>query len=152
MSLNLDSKPVVYATREEEKEVARKLVNWLNKWPDKPVSIIQYEQLEDDKVCMTISLIQSPAIVSRYITGGHKSEMQFTVIYRIKPGNSMDQRLTADESLDQLGAWVEMQHPDFGDGIQNAKVVINSRSTKFAEYENGDEDHQILMTLTYEVI
>lgn len=147
-------KPVVLASFDEEDKVARRLMVWLNEFPDLPVNIdiIRYEQLPDDAVCMAMSAIQSTFITRRYITGGHKAEYQFKVIYRIKPGTSNNARLEADELLDRLGAWAMQNSPNLGDGISSAKVTPTTRSAVFAAYENGDEDHQILMTLTYEVI
>ena len=41
---------------------------------------------------------------------------------------------------------------DLGEGINALKVEATTRASLFAMYENGDEDHQILMKLTYEVI
>ena len=76
------------------------------------------------------------------------------MIYRIIPGNttSPDKRLKADELLDRLGDWAQRGTPDLGPGIRALRVEATARASKFAEYENGDEDHQILMKMTYEVI
>lgn len=127
---------------------------WLNTYPDLPmnIDIIHYEQLPADTECMAMSAIQGAYITNRYITGGHKAEYQFKIIYRLKPGNSDVARLEADAMLDRLADWAMRNKPYLGDGISSARVVANTRSAVFAAYEDGDEDHQILMTLTYEVI
>lgn len=101
---------------------------------------------------MAVSAIQGASITARYITGGHRGEYQYKVIYRIKPGNSMDKRLKADELLNRLGDWATQNKPNLGEGITVIRNAPTSRSALFAAYDNGDEDHQILMTLTYEVI
>ena len=41
--------------------------------------------------------------------------------------------------------------PDLGDGVRALKVEPTTQSSKFASYEGGIEDYQILMKLTYEV-
>lgn len=100
---------------------------------------------------MALSTIQSAYIVKRYILGGYQAEYQFKVIYRVKPGNSNDQRLKADEFLNALGDWVESGVPDIGPNRRVIRVEATTRSSLFAVYENGDEDHQILMKMNYEV-
>ena len=135
----------------EEYQVSRKLLVWLNTYPEKPVELIRFEFLPADTTAMAMSTIQAAYILQKYILGGYKAEYQFKLIYRIKPGNSNDKRLKADELLDALGDWTIGQRPDIGEGKTVVSVEPTTRSSLFAVYENGDEDHQILMKLTYEV-
>lgn len=101
---------------------------------------------------MALSTIQATYIVKKYILGGYQAEYQFKVIYRVKPGNSNDKRLKADELLNTLGDWVESETPpDIGGGLRVIRIEPTTRSSLFAMYENGDEDHQILMKMNYEV-
>lgn len=161
--MNLTSeKPLPLVAAEEEDKISRNVLIWLNTFPDIPDSVlsgnpmtpINFEFLMDNRPCMALSTIQAPYIVERYIVGGYKAEYQFKVIYRIILGttSSPDKRLKADELLDRLGDWVQQGKPDLGPGIRALKVEATTRSSLFAMYENGDEDHQILMKLTYEVI
>ena len=135
----------------EEYQVSRKMLVWLNTYPEKPVDLIRFEFLPADTTAMAMSTIQAAYILKKYILGGYKAEYQFKLIYRIKPGNSNDKRLKADELLDALGDWTIGQRPDIGEGKTVVSVEPTTRSSLFAVYENGDEDHQILMKLTYEV-
>ena len=135
----------------EEYQVSRKLLVWLNTYQEKPVDLIRFEFLPADTTAMAMSTIQAAYILKKYILGGYKAEYQFKLIYRIKPGNSNDKRLKADELLDALGDWTIGQRPDIGEGKTVVSVEPTTRSSLFAVYENGDEDHQILMKLTYEV-
>lgn len=135
----------------EEYQVSRKILVWLNTYPEKPVDLIRFEFLPADTTAMAMSTIQAAYILQKYILGGYKAEYQFKLIYRIKPGNSNDKRLKADELLDALGDWTIGQRPDIGEGKTVVSVEPTTRSSLFAVYENGDEDHQILMKLTYEV-
>jgi len=100
---------------------------------------------------MALSTIQGTYITQQYIIGGYQAEYQFKIIYRIKPGSSNDKRLQADEMLNHFGDWARTQHPDLGDGINALKVEPTTQSSKFAAYEDGYEDYQILMRLAYEV-
>ena len=102
---------------------------------------------------MALSTIQAAYIVKKYILGGYQAEYQFKVIYRMKPGNSNDKRLKADETLNALGDWAASEKPPaIGDGRKVIRIEPTTRSSLFAVYENGDEDHQILMKMNYEVI
>ena len=100
---------------------------------------------------MALSTIQAAYIVQKYILGGYQAEYQFKVIYRLKPGNSNDKRLKSDELLNAIGDWANGQKPDIGNDKRVISMEPTTRSSLFAMYENGDEDHQILMKLNYEV-
>ena len=135
----------------EEDQISRKILVWLNTFPQKPVDLIRFEFLPADSAAMAMSTIQAAYIVKKYILGGYQAEYQFKVIYRIKPGNSNDKRLKADELLNALGDWALTQTPDIGTGRRVIRVEPTTRSSLFAMYDNGDEDHQILMKMNYEV-
>lgn len=136
----------------EEDQVSRKLLVWLNTFPDKPVDLIRFEFLPEDTTAMALSTIQAAYIVRKYILGGYEAEYQFKVIYRVKPGNSNDKRLKADELLNALGDWAAAHTPqNMGDGRRVIRIEPTTRSSMFGMYENGDEDHQILMKMNYEV-
>lgn len=129
---------------------------WANTFSNKPVTVIKYEFLDVDEISgdeagMALSTIQGTYITRQYIIGGYQAEYQFKIIYRIKPGNSNDKRLQADEMLNRFGDWARTQKPDLGEGINALKVEPTTQSSKFAAYEDGYEDYQILMRLTYEV-
>lgn len=129
---------------------------WANTFPDKLVAVIKYEFLDVDEAAgddtaMALSTIQGTYITRRYIIGGYQAEYQFKIIYRIKPGDSNNKRLQADEMLNRFGDWARTQKPDLGEGINALQVEPTTQSSKFAQYEDGYEDYQILMRLTYEV-
>lgn len=156
MSSEKKEKPRMLAAAKEVDALSRSMLIWANTFPDKPVSIIQYEFLKadassTDETGMALSTIQGTYITKRYILGGYEGEYQFKIIYRIKPGNSNDKRLQADELLNRFGDWARTQKPNLGENIQARKVEPTTQSSKFAAYEDGYEDYQILMKLTYEV-
>ena len=137
-------KPRMLATAEEVDKISRSMNVWVNTFPEKPVTMIKYESL-------ALSTVQGTYITKQYILGGYQAEYQFKLIYRIKPGNSNDRRLEADELLNHFGDWARKNLPDLGDGVRALKVEPTTQSSKFASYEGGIEDYQILMKLTYEV-
>lgn len=141
---------------EEADKISRSMLVWANTFPDKPVTIVKYEFLDIDEAsgddtAMALSTIQGTYITRQYIISGYQAEYQFKIIYRIKPGTSNDKRLQADEMLNRFGDWARTQRPDLGDGINALRVEPTTQSSKFAAYEDGYEDYQILMRLTYEV-
>lgn len=154
MVSNRKEKPRILAAAEEVDKISRSMLVWVNTFPEKPVEIIKYEFLETEQgeeTAMALSTIQGTYITKRFILGGYQAEYQFKLIYRIKPGRSNDKRLEADELLNHFGDWVRNQNPDLGDGIRALRVEPTTQSSKFAAYEDGYEDYQILMKLTYEV-
>ena len=148
----MNEQPKVLTAAEEEASISRSMMKWINTYPDLPVNIANYEQLKADVSSMALSTIQAAAVVKRFITGGHQGEYQFKIVYRIKPGNSNDARLQADELLNAIGDWAANNYPTLGDNITVRKLEATTRSSLFAIYENGDEDHQILFRMLYEVI
>ena len=128
------------------------MIAWINTYPNLPVDVIRFEYLPADAESMAMSTIQAAYIVKKYLLGGYEAEYQFKLIYRVKPGNSIDKRLKADEMLNAIGDWSNGQKPDIGDGKRVVSLEPTTRSSLFAVYENGDEDHQILMKMNYEVI
>lgn len=154
--MNSDEKRRSLVAAEEADKISRSLSVWANTFPEKPVAVIRYEFLDidektGDETAMALSTIQGTYITRQYITGGYQAEYQFKLIYRIKPGTSNDKRLQADEMLNRFGDWARTQRPDLGEGINAVKVEPTTQSSKFAQYEDGYEDYQILMRLTYEV-
>nr|DAE92640.1 MAG TPA: Minor capsid protein from bacteriophage [Siphoviridae sp. ctfHp48] len=139
---------------EEEQDIARKMMIWANAFSDDdmPAATINYEFLAADSASMALSTIQGAYITKKYITGGHEAEYQFKLIARIIPGNSNDKRLRADAMLNRFGDWAAKNYPSLGDGVRVRRMESASRAAMFARYEDGSEDHQILMKMTYEVI
>lgn len=142
-------KPLAYVSNKETEQISRKVLTWLNKFPDKPVGI-DYEYLKADGISMALSTIQGAYKTAQYIVGGYKAQYQFKVIYRLQPSSNND-RLSADELLNKLADWAAENAPDLG-GPHFVRVQCDARSSLFAAYDDGSEDHQILETLIYEVI
>lgn len=152
MSLETQINPI---SVEERDQVGRNILIWLNSFPRLPEDIaggwIQYENLDAKETSMAMSTVQGTYITDFDIVGHREAEYQFKVIYRIRPGGKMGRRLEADELLDELGSWASGQTPYIGEGKQVTNVVQATRSALFAAYENGDEDHQIFLNLTYQI-
>lgn len=128
------------------------MLAWLNTFPDIPVSIdlIDYEFMDPDNTGMSLSLIQDAYIIERNILGWYTAEYSFKIIYRVKP-TSPDGRLKADEILNRLGDWAEGQKPYIGRGLEVQELEQATRSSLYARMEDGWEDHQIFLRMTYQV-
>ena len=115
---------------------------------------INYEYWPADGAGLALSTIQGAYKLKEYVRGGYMGQYQFKVMYRVQPGNSNNNRLSADETLDALGEWPTKArpYPDIGTGKRGTKIKIKSLSSVFANYEDGSEDHQILMTMDYSSI
>lgn len=147
------NKAVSLVAASEQDQISRMLLSWVNQFPNKPVSVINYEFLRDGEPGMALSTIQAAYKTKQYITGGYQAQYQFKIIYRVQPSTNND-RLNADEMLNKLGDWMATRAdlPVLGEGIRSIRIDATTRSSLFARYENGDEDHQILMNMIYEVI
>lgn len=139
----------ILVSLEERSAVTRLVREWLNTYPDKPYKV-DYEYLPKDKG-ITLSTIQAAYKTKQYIDGTYEAQYQFYLILRVLPENA-DERLQATESLDAFGAWCEANMPQLGDNMTAKKVVCTNNSALYIRYENGVEDYQIALTLTYEVM
>ena len=150
----MDSKQKKLVSSEEEQDISRKMMIWVNSFldDDMPAATINYEFLAADSAGMALSVIQGAYITRKYLLGEHEAEYQFKIIARIFPGTSNDKRLKADAVLNRFGDWAMQNYPSLGDGIRVRRMETASRATMFARYEGGAEDHHILMKMTYEVI
>ena len=148
--MNSEDKQVELVSVKEREQVSKNLLDFLNTFPDRPVSIdlIDYEFMGAGKSGMALSIIPGAYIAERFIHGPYISEYQFTIIYRTKP-SSRNKRLSADELLDSLAAWASGQKPYIGDGMEVQTLENVDRSYLFARMEDGWEDHQIPMRMTY---
>lgn len=157
MSLKNNNAPVVPVGTEEREKIDRNVLAWLNKFPGLPDNlnrdmVTPESHLLPDITGMALSTITTAYVNRRYILGGYEADYNFNVVYRIKPGKDMSMSLGANELLNRLGEWASRNKPDLGEGIRVVRVSPTSQARLYAPYENGDEDHQITMKITYEVI
>lgn len=152
--MNLTDKPRTLVRKSEEEQISRNVLKWLNTYPDFPYGVrsFQFEMLEEDTPCMALSTIQGTYITSADIIGNYTAEYQFKLIYRAQPSSNGD-RLEMDEILDVIGDWAvsNLSALTLGGEKTPVKIETSTRASLFGRYENGDEDHQIIMKLTYEV-
>lgn len=89
----------------------------------------------------------------QYIDGTYMAQYQFKIIYRSTAVNA-DERLEMDEVLNDYGAWAEQNISalTIGENIRYARIKRDATAALFARYQDDVEDHQILFTLTYEVM
>ena len=146
------NKPRVPVSTDEEASVERQVMSWINTYPDKP-GRIELGALADGKTGIAVFADEGGAFFeTQYITGGHKAVYPFSVVYRIIPGNSPDTRLKAVELLNRLGSWAMANRPRLSEKLHAVRVEPISRG-KFVGVGNcGDEDYEIKIKLTYEVI
>lgn len=137
----------------ERSKIDRTVLVWLNQYPQLPVAVVTTEpQLPIDSSGMALSAITNAYVNRQYIYGGYQAEYTFKVIYRIKPGRSVNARLEALELLNAMGDWCRQNRPDLGQGISVQNVAPTAQAELYAPYENGDEDYFITIKITYEVI
>ena len=151
--MSSNEKQRVSVSASERSKIDRKVLAWLNQYPDLPVAVVKTEPpLPINEKGMALSASTNAYYSRRFILGGYQAEYSFRIIYRIKPGiGSMDARLDALETLNLMGDWCSSNRPDLGEGIRTLKVAPISSAELYAPYENGDEDYFIEMRLTYEV-
>ncbi len=145
-------KPRVPVSTDEEASVERQVMSWINTYPDKP-GRIELGALADGKPGIAVFADEGGAFFeTHYITGGHKAVYPFSVIRRIIPGNSPDARLKAVELLNRLGAWTTANRPELPGKLRTVRVEPTSRGKFAGVGDDGDEDYEIKIKLTYEVI
>ena len=149
----MESKEAKLVSGEEQDLIERKLLYAIGEIvSDVPVRLY-YEDLDTGVPNIALGIIQGAYKVpgGEDILGGYEAQVQFKVIYKAQPKTN-DTRLAMDEYLNQVGYRLEKYKLDLGAGRVFRKIQLNARSAYFDRDDSGDEIHQILMTMFYEVI
>lgn len=142
-----DNKPKELVPVRERAEVARAVCEWLNTFPEIP-SRVNFDYLGESGIA--VSTEQSAYKSRQFIDGSYEAQYLFQVIYRDAP-TSDDARLKMDELLTGVAEWIESSLPALGGRMTAQKAVCTSSPALSARYDDGVEDHQLAVTLTYEV-
>lgn len=143
-----NNNPPLIITPEAE-QIARAVRTWLNTYPDKPETMVDVDYLGEDSG-LALMTTQAAYKTREYILGGYEAQYQFTIFWRTIPTNA-NERLQADETLNNYAAWAEKNPIVLSSPCRTVKLTRNTNAALLAVYDNGAEDHTILMTLTYEV-
>lgn len=137
----------------EQVQVARALLAWLNTGCPLPrrVEKIEAEYLANS-TSMGLFAAAAPFKTREFISGAYEAQFQFSLHYRTAPACS-EQRLDAMEALNGLAGWAEQNEPlpELGGKMTAVHVERSSPAVLAARYEDGSEDYQIFMVLTYQV-
>lgn len=133
----------------ESEQVARAVRSWLQMCPNKPVRTVDMEYLGAE-TSLTLSTVQAAYKTRRYILGGYQAQYQFSILYQTIP-TTTNERLEADEALNNMAAWVETTKPELPEQCRFLRCTRNTDAALLGRQENGSEIHQIMFTLLYEV-
>lgn len=133
----------------EAEKIARAVREWLNLYPNLPTTIVNFEYLGEEGG-MAIMTTQAAYKTRQYILGDYEAQYQFAIFYRTIPV-SVDERLKADEILNNIALWALQNPPVLASPCITVKLTQNTNAALLGRMENGTEDHTINMTLTYEV-
>ena len=133
----------------EQEQISRTLRAWIETFST-DIGHVDFEFV-GEMYGLSLCTIQSAYKTKQYIFGGYQAQYQFRIVYRAIAQNAAE-RLAMDELLNDIGAWMETETPPvFGENILVRKIRRDSVSAIDARYENGAEDHSILLSLIYEV-
>ena len=133
----------------EAEQISRAVRTWLNSYPDKPMRVVDVEFLGETSG-LALETIQAAYRTRRYITGGYQAQYQFGILYQTI-ATTANERLEADEILNEYATWAEATSPELPEGCRFIRVERNTNAAILSRDANGSEIHQILLTLLYEV-
>lgn len=150
----MEKREFVPVSGNEQVQVARALIDWMNQYTDFPFGVKKIEAEFLPAQGNGIGLFATTAAykTNEYIDGSYAAQYQFSLQYRTAPA-STPQRLNAMDALTEIAAWAEKRDdlPGLGDGKISVSIERMSPAVMIARYEDGSEDYQILMTFDYEV-
>lgn len=143
-------KPILLVEAQERERVARAVRAWLEGCPVKPVETLDAEYLGLGQQ-LSLSTVQAAHKTQQYVLGGYQAAYRFALRFRTYAATT-GERLAADEALNTTAAWAEdrANYPDLGEGLRVRKVLADETARLTERYEDGTEDHQITITITYE--
>ena len=133
----------------ESEQITRAVRAWLNMYPEKPMRMVDVEFLGETSG-LALSTVQAAYKTRRYILGGYQAQYQFSILYQMIP-TTANERLEADEVLNNYAAWVEQTQPELPQNCRFLRCTRNTNAALLGRDPNGAEVHQILFTLYYEV-
>lgn len=139
----------------EADQVERAVRTWLQQYPAKPISKLEYGFAGEDSG-LTVDTIQAAYKTRRgYICGGYPAQYQFALIYVGRP-TTTNERLEMDETLGNYGAWAEATAAEMlpqylPEQCRFRRLSRNTNAALMGRDASGSEVHQILFTLDYEV-
>ncbi len=136
----------------ESVRAARALLKWFNSCGLLPkcVGRIEAEYLSS-YTSMGLFSAAAPVKTKSFISGAYEAQFQFSLQYRTAAASSED-RLNALDTLSAIAAWAEQSQslPKMGRGLRAIQVERSSPAVLAARYDDGSEDYQILMVLSYQ--
>lgn len=154
--MSFTDKPRRLVRKSEEDQISRNVRTWLNTYPSFPdgVRSVNFVMLKEDTPSMSISTIPGTYITGSDIIGNYTAEYQFQLFYRAQPSDD-NERLSMVETLNAIGDWAmdetNLSALSLGPGKRPTKIETSPRASFEGRFDNGDEDFQITMKLTYEV-
>lgn len=133
----------------ESEQIARAVRAWLNMYPDKPMRMVDVEFLGETSG-LALTTVQAAYKTRRFILGGYQAQYQFAILYQTIP-TTTNERLEADEVLNNYAAWIEATRPELPQNCRFLRCNRNTNAALLGRDANGSEVHQILFTLNYEV-
>lgn len=133
----------------EAEQVARAVRAWLNTNTEIPEPMVDVDFLGEESG-MAIMTTQAAYKTRQYICGGYEAQYQFVIYYRTIP-TTANERLSADEILNNLATWAEVNTPTLPEVCKNALVYRMTNAALLGVMANGAEDHTIQMMIKYEV-
>ena len=133
----------------EAEQVARAVRSWLNTDPDLPQEMVDVDFLGETEG-LAIMTTQAAYKTRQYILGGYEAQYQFMIYYRTIP-TTANERLAADEVLNNLALWAEVNTTILPAVCKNARVYRMTNAALLGTMDSGAEDHTIQMMIKYEV-
>ena len=133
----------------EAEQIARAVRTWLNTNPYISGELVDVDFLGEESG-FALMTTQAAYKTRQYICGGYEAQYQFAIFYRTIAVNTIE-RLQADELLNNIATWAESTPLTLDSPCVLIKVSRNTNAALLGKLENGAEDHNIQMTLRYEV-
>lgn len=129
-------------------KIARAVCQWINTYPDLDCVRVEYEYLGEEG--MALSTIRTPYMTRECIDGSYEAQFDFNIVHRSRP-TAGEHRLNVDEYLNEIAEWCESNVPSLGGNMKVRRVRCTNSSIMNVRYDDGTEDHQISLTLTFYV-
>lgn len=126
--------------------IADAMLRHINTWPDKPAECKL--KLEKKDVAFMMQPLSGTKEVRRYVNGSFRGQWPFALYVRID-GEDTASRLDALKCLNDAACWLETSPmPEIGNNI-TAEKIDSELPSLAAQYENGEEDYQVILRLTF---
>ena len=134
----------------EQTTIARSMLDYLNKWPNKPARFT-LDGAAKEAPSATIMQLPTSGVLKRYINGSYIAMYSFAVYFRLNKADTSEKLEALDLYDDLLSYFKSGALPELSSEVTERYFELQTTPALAVRYDDGTEDYQATYRLVYKV-